>query len=174
MLRRRVFQRAGRLLFPLGHTGSHCLCNHHLFQDLTRLCAFISAPRTVLITLSGSPLAPRLLWGLPWGPRRAASTARTLSTQPRSHAYPAGRLPLTPPHTAGAVTPWVSQSPAWGVPGTGHTGQSGCLHPDLTRRGAAPLPPRWTGLWAWDPLLRLHPVGSLSLQGLAVVLVFGV
>lgn len=36
-----------------------------VFQDLTRLYAFISAPCRVPVTPSGSPLAPRLLWGRP-------------------------------------------------------------------------------------------------------------
>ena len=64
-----------------------------------------------------------------------------LGQPPPAHAC-SSHGPRPPTLPVGAVTPRVSQSPAGGLPSTGHVGQSRCHHPDLTWQGAAPLPLR--------------------------------
>lgn len=172
-----MLQRAGHL-FPLGHVCPCCLSNYRRFsKPYEALCLHLSPMQSSCDTVRKPTRAPAPL-GTPvrtvaggqhctrcphnpvhtlTGP--AASRSRQLMLRASAPDPPCGRC--DPPR--------VSQSPARGLPSPGHVGQSGCLCSDLAQRGAAPLPPWWTGLWAGDPF---HPVGSFSLQGSAVVPVF--
>ena len=164
-------------MFPLGHICPCCLSNHRRFsRPYEALCLHLSPMQSSCDTVRKPTRAPAPL-GTPVRTvaggqhcTRVVHTApftRLPGRPPPTHAN-SSRGPRPPTLPVGAVTPRVSQSPARGLPSPRHVGQR-CLCSDLAWRGAAPLPPRWTGLWAGDPL---HSIGSFSLQGSAIVLVF--